>query len=36
MYTTPSPDMKEGGQIYSDIDFIVHEHHEGGCVPFHK
>jgi hypothetical protein len=36
MYTTPSPGMEEGGQLYSAVDFIAHEHHEGGCVPFRK
>jgi hypothetical protein len=36
MYTTPSPGTEEGGQLCSAVDFIVHEHHEGGCVPFYK
>jgi hypothetical protein len=36
MYTTPSPDTEEGGQLCSAIDFIAYEHHEGGCVPFRK
>jgi hypothetical protein len=36
MYTIPSPSTEEGGQLYSAVDFIVHKHHEGGCVPFYK
>ena len=36
MYTTPSPGTKEVGQLCSAVDFIAHEHHEGGCVPFYK
>jgi hypothetical protein len=36
MYTTPLPCKEEGGQLYSTVDFIAHEHHEGGCVPFRK
>jgi hypothetical protein len=36
MYTTPSPGTEEGGQLCSAVDFIAHEHHEGGCVPFRK
>ena len=36
MYTTPSPGTKEVGQHCSAIDFIAHEHNEGGCVPFRK
>jgi hypothetical protein len=34
MYTTPLPGTEEGGQLYSAVDFIAHEHHEGGCIPF--
>jgi hypothetical protein len=36
MYTTPSLGTEEGGQLYSVVDFIAHEHHKGGCVPFRK
>jgi hypothetical protein len=36
MYTTPSPGTEEGGQLCSTVDFIIHEYHEGGCVPFCK
>jgi hypothetical protein len=36
MYTIPSPRTEEGGQLCSAVDFIAHEHHEGGCVPFRK
>jgi hypothetical protein len=36
MYTTPSLGTEEGGELCSAVDFIAHEHHEGGCVPFRK
>jgi hypothetical protein len=36
MYTTPSPGTEEGGELYSAVDFIAHERHEGGCIPFRK
>jgi hypothetical protein len=36
MYTTPLPGTEEGGQLCGAVDFIAHEHHEGGCVPFYK
>src|SRR5450759_3206723 len=36
MYTTPSPGTEEVGQFCSAVDFIAHEHNEGGCVPFRK
>jgi hypothetical protein len=34
MYTTASTNTAEGGQLSSAIDFIAHENHKGGCVPF--
>jgi hypothetical protein len=34
MYTTASTSTAEGGQLCSAVDFIAHEHHEGGFVPF--
>jgi hypothetical protein len=34
MYTTTSTGTAEGGQLCSAFDFVAHEHHEGGCVPF--
>jgi hypothetical protein len=36
MYTTRSPGTEEGRQLCSAVDFIAHEHHEGGCVLFSK
>jgi hypothetical protein len=36
MYTTPLLGTEEGGQLCSAVNFITHEHHEGGCVPFCK
>ena len=36
MYTTPSLGTEEVGQLCSAVDFIVHEHKEGGCVSLHK
>jgi hypothetical protein len=34
MYTTASTSIAKNGQLCSSVDFIAHEHHEGGCVPF--
>ena len=36
MYTIPSQGTEEVGQLCSAVDFIAHEHIEGGCVPFRK
>jgi hypothetical protein len=36
MYTTPSPSTEEGGQLCSAVDFIAHEHHEGGRVGYRR
>ena len=36
MYTTPSPGKEEVGQLCSAVDFIIHEHKEGGYIPLHK
>ena len=36
MYTIPLPGTKKGGQLCSAVGFIIHEHHKGGCIPFHK
>jgi hypothetical protein len=33
MYSTASAGMEKGGQLYSAVGSIAHEHHEGGCVP---
>jgi hypothetical protein len=34
MHRTSSANTAEGGQLCSAVDFIAHEHHKDGCVPF--